>query len=344
MKISLVVPVYNTEKFLNRCLSSLISQNVPSEDVEIIIVDDGSTDGSSKIIDNFVNRFANLRKISQVNTGLGAARNAGIEVASGEYIWFIDSDDFIKEGCLEKIVDQLDGLVDAVAFNFSCADEDGNDIKWVDFKFVSDGCPEMTGPRFFNLNFKWTYCWLFVFKRELFLKNEIRFESRINMQDAELLPRFLYCSKIVKLINVDAYTYVKRKSSYINSNDKSVRERYFDSVITVYGRLSSFYKSVSKNSLDMDEGLIKKLESIKEILFLSYAYDDMNVDAARNRLSKLKDNGLYPFDVFLQNDGLLMQNKFRIILKILLNLFPLFTLQVFRVVRGFKRSALLLLK
>lgn len=101
MFLSFIVPVYNTESYLSQCLHSLLAQD--SGDYEIICVNDGSTDGSAAILASYAERHANLRVIHQPNSGVAAARNAGLSAARGQYIWFVDSDDLIRENCLSHL-------------------------------------------------------------------------------------------------------------------------------------------------------------------------------------------------------------------------------------------------
>ncbi len=101
MKISVVIPVYNTEKYLESCLESLINQTL--KDIEIICVNDGSTDGSTKILQNFAKKDERIKIISQENKGQSVARNAGIKSAKGEYIGFLDSDDWADSTMFERL-------------------------------------------------------------------------------------------------------------------------------------------------------------------------------------------------------------------------------------------------
>ncbi len=107
-KLSIIVPVYNAEKWLHRCVDSLLNQNLPREDYEIILVDDGSPDGSPIICDEYQAAHAGLvRVIHQPNSGVSMARNAGLDAAVGEYVMFVDADDYIEPNCLHKIVGQV---------------------------------------------------------------------------------------------------------------------------------------------------------------------------------------------------------------------------------------------
>lgn len=100
-KISIIVPVYNTEKFLEKCLNSLINQTL--KDIEIICINDGSTDKSLQILEKFANKDKRIQIINQTNSGLSVARNIGIKKAKGEYIGFVDSDDWVDLNFFEQL-------------------------------------------------------------------------------------------------------------------------------------------------------------------------------------------------------------------------------------------------
>lgn len=99
-KISVIVPVYNVEKYLERCVESIFKQTY--KNIEIILVDDGSTDNSGKICDKFLKKDERVKVIHKENGGLSDARNAGLEILSGKYIMFVDSDDWISPAMVEK--------------------------------------------------------------------------------------------------------------------------------------------------------------------------------------------------------------------------------------------------
>ena len=100
MFLSFIVPVYNAEAYLNECLDSLLNQDIPSEEYEVICVNDGSTDGSRGILEAFGARYPNLILINQANSGVSTARNRGMKTARGTFLWFVDADDFILPGIL----------------------------------------------------------------------------------------------------------------------------------------------------------------------------------------------------------------------------------------------------
>lgn len=103
MILSIVIPIYNVEPYVHRCLESIYKQNVSTDTYEVIVVNDGTPDKSMGIVAEFVEKHANLIVINQKNQGLSMARNNGLEAAKGEYVWFIDSDDWIKTNCLHEL-------------------------------------------------------------------------------------------------------------------------------------------------------------------------------------------------------------------------------------------------
>ena len=119
--LSIIIPVYNVEKYLRQCLNSVLVDN--SFTGQVICVNDGSTDGSLAILEQYAAQYSNIEIISQPNAGLSAARNAGLEKATGDYVFFPDSDDWIVAGALDKILTQINGE-EVVYFNAKIFYED----------------------------------------------------------------------------------------------------------------------------------------------------------------------------------------------------------------------------
>mgnify|MGYP000597869244 CR=1 FL=1 len=104
VKLSIIIPVYNGEEYIDRCLQSCLRQDIPADSYEIIVVDDGSTDSSNVILSRYAMEHANVVVLTQSNKKQGAARNYGLSKAQGEYIWFVDSDDWIEANCLGRLL------------------------------------------------------------------------------------------------------------------------------------------------------------------------------------------------------------------------------------------------
>lgn len=294
-KITIVIPAYNVGRFISRCVCSIYDQGC-AEDLEIIIIDDGSGDDTPSEIDILRKKFPTIKSVRQANSGLGASRNRGLELATSDFVWFVDGDDFLTPGCISAVLCQLYEFdPDVLVLNSSSADENGKPIDWVRCNFEEFFGRTVDGGEFFRKYFDTTYVWLYLFKRELLVNNRIFFEPRINMQDAEMLPRALSYATSVYVSHVVAYVYVKRDNSFINNNDADVRLRYFYSVLEVRRLLSDF--SSRTDQVNLRFGLVSKLKSINRIILLSFIYDIPSTDSLKKCSVDLRDSGVLPFRI-----------------------------------------------
>ena len=133
MFLSIIVPVYNVEAYLERCVGSLLDQDIDRSDYEIILVDDGSTDSSGTLCDRIASQEPGIRVIHKENGGLGSARNAGIRAAAAEYILFVDSDDYLEPCVLSGLRGQIehdDTWKDKIAEASMTLSEKGDQLTW----------------------------------------------------------------------------------------------------------------------------------------------------------------------------------------------------------------------
>ena len=219
--ISVIVPSYNVAPYLERCVNSLIAQTYT--DLEIILVDDGSTDSTGKLCDEIEKLDSRISVIHKDNGGLSDARNAGIDMAKGEFYSFIDGDDFIELDTYEVMIAEMkDTTVSIVAGGFCITD-----IKGKESIFMSSERQYLTQEEAF-IDLLWGKNYITqsscnkLFRRSLF-KN-IRYKKGIINEDMEILPRLLSVSNHVVLLNKVVYHYIK-KSGSITSSDYSM-ERY----------------------------------------------------------------------------------------------------------------------
>ncbi len=153
LDISVVVPIYNTEKWLENCLDSIIAQKYSFS--QIILIDDGSTDESAAICDRYAHRCENVLVKHISNSGAGAARNIGIDMCTSEWVMFVDSDDFISQDFSEVIAKELDASIDMIMFNAEVLKKDGNQPGGIDTSFYTRYCPGelfQTGVEYFAQN------------------------------------------------------------------------------------------------------------------------------------------------------------------------------------------------
>ena len=199
--VSVIIPVYNVEQYLEKCLDSVVNQTC--KDFETIIVNDGSTDSSSLIIDKYKNKIENLTIITQNNQGLSAARNNGIERTTGKWICFLDSDDYISNDFFEVLNQNISDNFDLIDFNYRSIDGNSSNISDI---FNSEF------PYFVPVN-AWTKC----YKKELF--NNVRFPLGLYFEDFATTPYFMNQHNVKQIENV-LYNYLVRPGSIITSGKK----------------------------------------------------------------------------------------------------------------------------
>ena len=280
-KISVIVPIYNVEKYLSRCIESLINQTL--KEIEIILVDDGSKDNSSKICDEYATKDKRIKVIHKKNEGLGLTRNAGIKLATGRYLAFVDSDDYIELDMYEKMYD--------IAMSNDCDFVRGDAYKELPTgKMLNDNLTSPLKEGIYNRSemFKNILYPLFgklpeekankyiscsacksIYKREIINKNNIFFESERKYISEDLLFNldFIVNSNSAYVINKRFYHYIKNENSLTNSYKKDS----FEKEIILYNELKKRlikYNIYDKCSLRLDRFLIDRTKMCikKEIL------------------------------------------------------------------------------
>ena len=214
MKYSFIVPIYNVEKYLKKCIDSLLAQTYGS--FEIILVDDGSTDSSGAIADEYAGKYSEIiRVIHQSNTGQGGARNAGITVASGDYLFMVDSDDYVSENMLEILDGYLEKYnCDILIFNYIEVKKNGE--QQIQCLHKAASYTQITSEQFI---LELAAPWNKVFRASLFQKSDIRFPNRIYYEDLATNPCLALHAKQIGAIDTALYYYVQRESSTMHSRD-----------------------------------------------------------------------------------------------------------------------------
>lgn len=239
--ISVIIPVYNTEQFLPICLDSVIGQTY--KNLEIIIINDGSVDNSMEICERYALRDQRIKIISQSNGGLSAARNTGINNANGEFITFVDSDDYISSNTMEVLLRiLLECNADCSVCGYTCVDELRNIIKNY---YVSNQC-EISGIEALRKYYFDNTCeinfvtvWGKLYKRELW--NNIRFKENIVFEDIDLMPFILLkCKKIVVSDIRCRYFYVQRSGSIMSLQRN---KKYYKDAIDIFERHIELYET-----------------------------------------------------------------------------------------------------
>ena len=237
MKFSIIIPVYNVEKYLRECLESVLNQSFRG-DYEVICVNDGSTDGSLDILQDYKEKYAFIQIIDQNNKGLSVARNVGIKAAKGEYLLFLDSDDWIESNALHVLGDAITDE-DMICFNGRRYFEDGT-TEMPDSGIEED---KLTGWEYYNKyalvsrKFNFVCVVLRLYRNEFLTKNNLFFDEGLYHEDNLFTPLACYYAKKVRIIPDSLYIYRIRTGSITQTKN---RKHIFDTV-SVANKLSAFF-------------------------------------------------------------------------------------------------------
>lgn len=243
-KFSIIIPVYNVEKYLKKCLDSVVKQSY--QNYEAIIVCDKSSDDSEVIVDEYVKKYKNFSKIYGEHTGLSKARNIGVEASNGDYILFLDSDDYFKPNLLDVLSYTLDDTPDLVRFQIQQVKD--KEI----IRHNEQGFDTIDGISAFNKIFKYHYienAWSYCYNARFYKKNKFKFMEGCIAEDYGLIPLVIAKAKKVKSLNYIGYNYVQRKNSLMTNPEYSKKIKKMDDMLVQSTFLKSKLKDIPNNEL-----------------------------------------------------------------------------------------------
>lgn len=243
--ISVIVPVYNIEKYLPRCIDSILDQTY--KNWEAIFVNDGSTDNSLKILEEYKKRDERIKIIDKKNAGSGAARNDGIENSRGEYVAFLDSDDWYEKNFLEKLYNNLtENNSDVAMCNPKMTYDDMDKNKKINTYFFKEIELNKTPEKILGI-LAMPVVWNKLYKKEIIVKNGIKFPNYSFCEDVEFLYKiFLYVNKVSK-IEDDLYNYYQREDSVT----KKIKEESIEQLYQVLKNIENYIKNNFNSKLEI---------------------------------------------------------------------------------------------
>lgn len=251
MQLSIIIPIYNVEPFIDKCLNSIYSQGFPENLFEVIAVNDGTPDNSMASVEQYAARHDNLIIVNQQNQGLSVARNNGMAASSGDYVWFVDSDDWLLPDALQVVAEtvkshpEVEVFATVLMMNF---EDTGN--KSVEYKpnfAVKNGRDYM----FRNHDANCGACQRYIFKRSFLDEHRLRFMPHVYHEDGEFSLRMLYLANCLMIVPQPLYNYRLRSSGSIMSSRKM--QMNYD-LVKIYRVLEDFCK---ENVADEDFWLYK---------------------------------------------------------------------------------------
>jgi len=222
MRLSIIIPVYNVEAYIGECLQSVVQQDISSNEYEVIVINDGSTDNSATILHEFAKQHPNIVVLNQANAGVSTARNAGIEIAQGDYMMFVDSDDYIEPNSLSNLLSFAEqNNVDLL--QYGCNIIRPNTNQTTDNQTLSSTVfntkEEYVNTHFFAKEIWNAEMWRFLFKNSFTKEKDILFCKEITMGEDQLftLQHIFYANKIASIPS-KIYNYRIREGSAVNTS------------------------------------------------------------------------------------------------------------------------------
>ena len=260
-KVSIIVPVYNVELYIEKCLESLVNQTL--EEIEIIIVNDGSKDNSKKIINKYIEKYPNkIVYLEKENGGLSDARNYGIQYATGEYIAFLDSDDYVKTDTYEKMYNKAkNDNADLVECDFYWSYKNKNKED-IGFRYTNDKKEMIEKIR--------VVAWNKLIKKEIIVDNNLKFPKGLRYEDVEFTYKLILYINKVSFIEEPMIYYVQRDNSISKVQNDRTKE-----IFSVLENVIDYYKS---------NGFYKEYKTVLEYIYVRYIFCSSLL-----RMVKIKD-------------------------------------------------------
>lgn len=300
VKVSVIIPVYNTQKYLDRCMESLTNQTM--KDIELIIVDDGSKAECARLCDEWGEKDSRIKVIHKKNQGLGFARNTGIECASGKYLAFVDSDDYVSLNMYQKLYERAkmqsaDIVVGGYIKKYGNGDEkefryEGIPSVLADEQIISVLLANMLGapPEYFSDDYIGMSVWKNLYAREIFEKYSVRFPSEREYISEDIIfhINYLKYAKCAAVITEPYYYYCQNGQSLTTT----YREDRFEQILKLY-----LYENELLNNMDaLDSGKLQLQRTFIANARVCIMQESANgrrtkqVQAAKKRIERICEN------------------------------------------------------
>lgn len=224
--ISIIIPIYNVEKYLDECLTSVMNQTY--KNFEVILVNDGTKDNSIEIVNKFISKHNNIKLVNKENGGLGSARNVGINHARGKYLIFIDSDDYIEATYIEKLYTEIEkSKSDIVICGINKYYENSKNIEPVNLEVENNkSYSSLEAIKLLFTNKIFCHAWNRIYRKELFINNNILFPEGKLYEDILPAVKLISKSKKISFIKENLYYYRIREGAITSSKNIKAIEDY----------------------------------------------------------------------------------------------------------------------
>ncbi len=293
IKLSIIVPIYNVEPYLKECIDSLYHQDIPDDEYEVILINDGSTDNSYEIAKDFASAHSNIHLVTQTNQGQSVARNKGLDMAKGKYVMFVDSDDGLFPNVLGKVFTVADeNQLDVCAYRIKYADEKGvvhlGSVQPFPIDVVYDGRYAVTHGADIGA------VWLNLYSRELLNKFHLRFLEGIYHQDVDFNLRMYAYANRMMFTDIVAYSYRYVAGSSTRKPNKSKEIKLIGDDFLVVQHIRDF-TIIDKHGKKLKDFYHRHGNSVVISRLLELINNEiLNKEEKQQLLAKLKELNLYP--------------------------------------------------
>lgn len=310
-KVSIIIPVYNTEKYLRPCLDSLTKQTL--RNIEIICVDDGSTDASLQVLYEYESRDHRIRVFTEPHKNAGQARNLGLRQARGEYLYFLDSDDYVDTTLLEKAVSALDkSQADIFVFAANYHDMQNNCLYFIPWSFVAERLPQKStfSPddiQQFLFNVFCTWCWNKIFRHSFIEKYNIVFQEIQRTNDMAFVFQALASAKTISVLKEPLVYYRINHSNSLQQTNNLTPLAFTTAYIETKRRLQAINKYEKFEQSLLNEilgGTIYNLRSVKtkeaQLQIINWIQTELNNCFKLNQFDQMffYDENKFNFEIY----------------------------------------------
>lgn len=298
MKLSIVIPYYNGEQWVGRCLDSLLQQDLLTDEYEIIVVDDGSTHSIETLM-KYVNEYPHIRYLHQENQKHAAARNYGLTIAQGDYVFFCDCDDFVAENVLGRLCDlAASESADILLFNFRALEENENPPKpqknFDDIKSFKNGLAYMSQPPYHFTG----GVWQFLIRRSFMEEKNVKFAPEmVNCEEYLFFLQMMLVSGKVLKVDVDVYYYVQHPTSWVHLEGRVYHsEAFIGSILSYLMFLTQIRKQLTEEGKG-SSGLLEAMrnnEAMNTLSILTKKFRYSSIKANKEMINQLRRLGYYP--------------------------------------------------
>lgn len=323
MKLSIVTTMYNSAEYLPKCVDSLLNQDLLEDDYEIILVNDGSPDNSLELANQYASRHKNIKVLSHANKGLAGARNTGLEAATGEYLCFVDPDDYVRANIYGKLLGMMDeGHLDMLRFNYDMVNEDYQIINKPKGTVIDYSPRIMDGETFLDERLGYgCFVWSYVYKLSFLRKTGIIFKEGSYFDDTNWLPRV--CCKADRIDSVDfvCYYYLQRSGSLVNSMTEEAKKKKINGQVDLICNLKDFARQHHSEKV---RHWCLSMISVMVLAIMSSAVLESNKDVVK----RVAGMDVFPLELRLKNTTRRVKSKLRLI-----NRSPMLYYKLYRLIK-----------